>query len=669
MNPFPYSEYLAKIPHKPGVYQFFDETGLLIYIGKAKDLRNRVGSYFNKEGNQQSGKTRVLVSKIRDIQFTLVDSEIDAWLLENSLIKKHQPRYNILLKDDKTYPSVVIKNEPFPRIFGTRKIIKDGSKYFGPYASISMMRVVLSLIREVFPLRTCNLALNRENIDAGKFRVCLEYQIGNCLGPCQNYQSEPDYLDNIQEIKEVLKGNIGPFLSKLKIQLSEASEQFAFEKAYKIKRKIEILENYQSKSTVVSTYLDNLDVFSLAIDEKFAFVNYLKVGNGTIVQTQTLEFRKKLEESPEEILSIAIMEFRSRFESSAKEIIVPFELNLEDSNLNFIVPKAGDKKKLLELSYKNALFFRKSKLDQYEKLNPEIKTDRILNQLKEDLRLRELPRHMECFDNSNIQGRFPVSAMVVFKNGKPSKKDYRHYNVKTVEGPNDFATMEEVVYRRYKRVLEEKTELPNLIVIDGGKGQLSSALKSLRLLDLDKKIPIIGIAKRLEEIYYPGDSMPLYIDKKSESLKVIQYMRDEAHRFGITFHRAKRNKNTLLSELEEIEGIGSTSSEKLLRRFKSVKKISTLGLEELETVLNKKQAQKVFHHFHQENHLELNSEGPSSADTSYKYDFNSGILENELDLEIFEEKESEEILEMDQNENLNSGMDETLNETQDFEGI
>jgi len=618
MLPFPYTEYLAKIPHKPGVYQFYDEHSVLIYIGKAKDLRNRVGSYFNKEGNQQSGKTRVLVSKIRDIQFTLVDSEIDAWLLENSLIKKHQPRYNILLKDDKTYPSLVIKNEPFPRIFGTRKIIKDGSKYFGPYASISMMRVVLSLIREVFPLRTCKLALTQDNIQSGKFRVCLEYQIGNCLGPCQNYQSEADYLENIQEIKEILKGNIGPFLNKLKNQLSEASDSFAFEKAYAIQRKIEILENYQSKSTVVSTHLDNLDVFSLSMDDKFAFVNYLKIGNGTIVQTQTIEIRKKLEESEEEILSIAIMEFRSRFESTAREIIVPFELYIEDSDLNFTVPKAGDKKKLLELSLKNALFFRKSKLDQYEKLNPDIKTDRILHQLKEDLRLRDLPRHMECFDNSNIQGRYPVSALVVFKNAKPSKKDYRHFNVKTVEGPNDFATMEEVVFRRYKRVLEENGDLPDLIVIDGGKGQLSSALKSLRELGLDKKIPIIGIAKRLEEIYYPGDSLPLYIDKKSESLRVIQFMRDEAHRFGITFHRAKRNKSTLLSELEEIEGIGKTSSEKLLRKFKSVKKISGLNQEELETVLNKKQAEKVYSFFH--SRMDSGSSTRQNRDENSVYD-------------------------------------------------
>ena len=597
MQDFSYSDFLSKIPHKPGVYQFYNGEKELIYIGKAKDLRNRVGSYFNKEGSQQSGKTRVLVSKIRDIQFTLVDSEIDAWLLENSLIKKHQPRYNILLKDDKTYPSVVIKNEHFPRVFGTRRIIKDGSKYFGPYASIGMMRVVLSLIREVFPIRTCNLALSPENIRSGKFRVCLEYQIGNCLGPCQNYQSEGDYDHSIAEIKEILKGNINPFLQKLQKELTQSTENFTFEKSYRIKRKIDILENYQSKSTVVSSHLDKLDVFSLATDGKFAFVNYLRVAKGTIIQTQTLEFRYKLEETQEDILSIAITEFRSRFQSDSKEIIVPFELSLDDPEIFFTVPKAGDKKKLLELSHKNALFFKKSKLDQYEKLNPEVRTDRILTQLKEDLRLQDLPRHMECFDNSNIQGRFPVSAMVVFKEGKPSKKDYRHYNVQTVEGPNDFATMEEVVFRRYKRVLEEESPLPNLIIVDGGKGQISSALKSLKKLGLEKKIPIIGIAKRLEEIYYPGDSLPLYIDKKSESLKLIQYMRDEAHRFGVTFHRAKRNKNTLLSELEQIEGIGQTSSEKLLKKFKSVKKISLLGIDDLESTLTKKQAQKVFDFF------------------------------------------------------------------------
>ena len=598
MSAFSYQEYLDKIPHKPGVYQFYNEGNELIYIGKAKDLRNRVGSYFNKEGNHSSGKTKVLVSKIRDIQFTLVDSEIDAWLLENSLIKKHQPRYNILLKDDKTYPSIVLKNEPYPRIFGTRKIIKDGSKYYGPYASISMMRTVLSLIREIFPLRTCNLALSEENIMAGKFRVCLEYQIGNCLGPCQHYQSEENYLENIQEIKEILKGNIQPILKRLSEELNRYTEELAFEKAHRIQRKIEILENYQSKSTVVSSHLDNLDVYSISDDEKFAFVNYLKVANGTIIQTQTLEFRKKLEETKEEILGMAIMEFRSRFESNAREIIIPFDLPLEDPQLKFLVPKAGDKKKLLELSFKNALFFKKSKLDQYEKLNPEIKTDRVLNQLKEDLRLRDLPRHMECFDNSNIQGKYPVSALVVFKDAKPSKKDYRHFNVKTVEGPDDFATMEEVVYRRYKRVLEEGGSLPDLILIDGGKGQLSSAMKSLKKLDLDKKIPMIGIAKRLEEIYYPGDSFPLYLDKKSESLRVLQFMRDEAHRFGITFHRAKRNKNTLLSELEEIEGIGQTSSEKLLKKLGSVKKIKESSMENLESILNKKQAKAVYEFFH-----------------------------------------------------------------------
>ncbi len=594
---YPNAEDLEKIPHKPGIYQFYDEKAVLIYIGKAKDLRNRVGSYFNKDGNGLNGKTRVLVSKIKDIQFTIVDSEIDAWLLENNLIKKHQPRYNILLKDDKTYPSVVIKNERFPRIFGTRRIIKDGSKYYGPYASVAMMKLVLALIKEVSPLRNCNFNLSEENINAGKFRVCLEYQIGNCLGPCQNYQSEEDYNQNIQNIKEILRGNIAPIIKALYGNLEKETKNLAFEKAYLLKRKIDILENYQSKSTVVSTHLDNVDVFSLSMDTSFAFVNYLKVAKGAIIQTQTLEYRKKLEESPEEILSLAIIEFRSRFESNSKEIIVPFPISLENTDLTFTVPKAGDKKKLLELSFKNALFFRKSKLEQYEKLNPELKVDRIMQQMMKDLRLTEWPRHMECFDNSNFQGKYPVSALVVFKDGKPSKKEYRRFNVKTVVGPDDFATMEEIVYRRYHRMLEEAHPLPNLIVIDGGKGQLSASLKSLKKLGLEKKIPIIGIAKRLEEIYYPGDSMPLYIDKKSESLKILQNMRDEAHRFGITFHRAQRNKGTLVTELEQIEGIGKTSAEKLLRKYKSVQKIKLLTQEDLQTLLTKKQSQLIVNYF------------------------------------------------------------------------
>ncbi len=585
---FDYKSYLEKIPHKPGVYQYYDETGTLIYIGKAKDLRNRVSSYFNNDN--VNSKTKILVRKIRDIKFTIVDTEIDAWLLENSLIKKHQPRYNVLLKDDKTYPSICIKKEPFPRIFPTRTIVKDGSTYLGPYASGKMMNTILELIKTLYPIRTCNLALTDQNIQAGKFKVCLEYQIGNCKGPCQALQTKDDYEENIREIKEILKGNISSILQLLKQEMQNAAANMNFELANNTKEKIEALENYQSKSTVVSTVIDNIDVFAISSDDKVAFVNYLKVNKGTISQTQTIEIRKKLDESDEELLELAISDFRNKFNSTAKEIIVPFELTVDPAtNIKFTVPKLGDKKSLLDLSMKNVLFFKKSKLEQYEKVNPEAKTERILTQLQKDLRMNQLPKHIECFDNSNFQGKYPVSAIVVFKDAKPSKKDYRHFNVKTVEGPNDFATMEEAVFRRYKRMLEEKQELPQLVIIDGGKGQLSSAMSSLAKLGIEKKLTVIGIAKRLEEIYYPGDSVPMYIDKKSESLKLIQYLRDEAHRFGITFHRSKRDKGTLTSELELISGIGKSSIEKLLLKFKSVKRIREASDEELSEVLNKKQ--------------------------------------------------------------------------------
>ncbi len=585
---FEYRDILQNIPHKPGVYQYYDELGELIYIGKAKDLRNRVSSYFNNDN--VNAKTKTLVRKIRDIKFTIVDTEIDAWLLENSLIKKHQPRYNVLLKDDKTYASICIKREPFPRIFPTRRVIKDGSTYLGPYANGKMMHTILDLIKILYPIRTCNFALTESNIKSGKFKVCLEYQIGNCKGPCQGYQSLEEYDENIKEIKEILKGNISPVLQHLKREMNKAAEEMNFEAANEFKEKIDTLENYQSKSTVVSTIIDNVDVFAISSDDKIAFVNYLKVNKGTISQTQTIEIRKKLDESDEELLSLAISDFRNKFESTAREIIVPFELNIDmGEQIKITVPKLGDRKSLLDLSMKNVLFFKKSKLEQYEKLNPDARTERVLTQLQKDLRLNQLPKHIECFDNSNFQGKYPVSAIVVFKDAKPSKKDYRHFNVKTVEGPNDFATMEEAVYRRYKRLTEEGDTLPQLIVIDGGKGQLSSAMNSLKKLGLEKQVTVIGIAKRLEEIYYPGDSLPLYIDKKSESLKIIQHLRDEAHRFGITFHRKKRDKGTLKSELEEIEGIGKTTVEKLLTKFKSVKKIREAGDDELSEVLNKTQ--------------------------------------------------------------------------------
>ena len=596
MNIFDYRAILKNIPHRPGIYQFWDDEKELIYIGKAKDLRNRVTSYFNKD-NHVNAKTRVLVSKIRNITFTIVDTEVDAWLLENSLIKKHQPRYNVMLKDDKTYPWIIIKNEHFPRIFWTRRIVRDGSKYLGPYASVSMMHNILGLIKETFPLRTCNLNLTRENIDKGKFKVCLEYQLGNCKGPCQDYQTEQDYDHSIEEITDILNGKIGAVLRNLRADMEKAVGDMNYEQAHRLKRKFELLENYQSKSTVVNSSITDVDVFSIASEEKYAFVNYLKVMNGTIIQTQTIELKKRLDESDEELLTLAISEFRSRYDSHSKEIIVPFDIDLDDAKIKFTVPKLGEKKKLLDLSQKNVHFFKRDKLDQYEKLNPEIRTERLLTQMMKDLRMNQLPRHIECFDNSNFQGKYPVSAIVVFKDAKPSKKDYRHFNVKTVEGPDDFATMEEAVHRRYRRMLDEGTELPQLIVIDGGKGQLSSALKSLKLLGIDKQVTVIGIAKRLEELYYPGDQYPLYLDKKSETLKVIQQLRDEAHRFGITFHRKKRDKGTLITELELIEGIGKTTAEKLLKYFKSVKKVRAATELELLEIVNTKQAKAIVKYF------------------------------------------------------------------------
>ena len=592
-----FSAFLKSLPKKPGVYQFWNADDELIYIGKAKNLKSRVSSYFVTANQRLNAKTRVLVSKIVRISFTLVDTEIDAWLLENSLIKKHQPRYNVLLKDDKTYPWIVIKNERFPRIFNTRRVIKDGSTYFGPYASIGMMYTILGLIKEIYPLRNCNLALSEANIAAEKFKVCLEYQIGNCKGPCQAMQSETDYNQTIEEIKDILTGKISSVIKRLNDELKQAVSEMQFERAQSLKEKLDSLVGYQSKSTVVSAAISNVDVFSIASENNYAFVNYLKVMNGTIIQTQTIELRKKLDETEEELLSIAISDFRARFNSQSKEIIVPFALELQDENIHFTVPKMGEKKKLLELSQKNVFYFKKDRLNQYEKLNPEVKTERVLTQMMKDLRLNQLPTHIECFDNSNFQGQYPVSAIVVFKDVKPSKKDYRHFNVKTVEGPNDFATMEEAVYRRYKRMLEEGEALPQLVVIDGGKGQLSAALTSLKKLGISKQLTVIGIAKRLEELYYPGDPYPLHLDKKSESLRIIQQLRDEAHRFGITFHRKKRDQGTLKTELSNIPGVGTTTAQKLLSTFKSVKKIKEAAPEELAKILNKKQLEALQTYF------------------------------------------------------------------------
>ncbi len=598
MGTFDYKEEIRRIPHKPGVYQYFDKDDVLIYVGKAKNLKNRVSSYFVNE-NQHNSKTKVLVRKIQRIAFTIVDTEIDAWLLENNLIKKHKPRYNVMLKDDKTYPWIVIKNEPFPRVFWTRNYIKDGSKYYGPYASLGMMHVVLDTIRELFPLRTCALNLSQENIAKGKFKTCLEYQIGNCKGPCEGLQSRENYDQNLSDIKDILNGKISVVTNRIKEQLQHAIEQLNFEEAHILKTKLDKLDNYQSKSTVVSSSITNIDVFSIASDDSYAFVNFLKVMNGVVIQTQTLEMKKRLDETDAELLAIAIPEIRNRYKSVSREVIVPFLLEIEGlhDEVKIHVPKAGDKRKLLDLSLKNVAYFKKERLLHYEKLNPEVRTERLLLQMQKDLRLNTLPRHIECFDNSNIQGSFPVSAIVVFKDGKPSKKDYRHFNVKTVEGPNDFATMEEAVFRRYKRVLDEGMPLPQLIVIDGGKGQLGAALKSLRLLGIEKKMTVIGIAERLEELFYPGDQYPLHLDKRSETLKVIQHLRDEAHRFGITFHRNQRSKKTFVSELDDIPGIGKVTVTKLLTAFKSVTRIKKLSDEELKQVLNTKQIQSLRAYF------------------------------------------------------------------------
>jgi excinuclease ABC subunit C len=548
-------EKIKLLPSKPGVYQYYNKEGLILYVGKAKNLKKRVSSYFTKK--HENGKTAILVRQIDDIKTIVVASEIEALLLENNLIKKYQPKYNIMLKDDKTYPWICIKKERFPRIFPTRNVVKDGSDYFGPYASVKMMNTILELIRQLYPLRNCNYNLSKENIESEKFKVCLEYHIGNCLGPCIDEQTEAAYNTSIQEIKNIIRGNINSVTKHLKPLMKSYSENLEFEKAQQIKEKIDTLEKYQSKSVVVSPTINDVDVFSIISDEKYGFVNYLKVINGAIIQGHTIELKKKLEESDDALLQIGIAELRQRFDSQSKEVIVPFKPELEDDNIKFLVPQRGDKKKLLELSERNAKYYRLERNKQKANVSPTRHSDRILERMQKDLRMPEKPIHIECFDNSNIQGTHPVAACVVFKDAKPSKKDYRHFNIKTVEGPDDFASMEEVIYRRYKRLVEEKQQLPQLIIIDGGKGQLSSALKSIDKLGLRGKITIIGIAKKLEEIYFPEDSIPLYLDKKSESLKLIQYLRNEAHRFGITHHRNKRskdaiNKKATLSELEEV---------------------------------------------------------------------------------------------------------------------
>ena len=594
------SEHIAGIvkslPDNPGVYQYYDVEGTIIYVGKAKNLKKRVSSYFNKD-QSENGKTAILVKKIVDIKFIIVDTELDALLLENNLIKKYQPRYNVLLKDDKTYPWICIKNERFPRIFTTRYVLKDGSSYFGPYASVKVMYTVLELVKQLFKLRNCNLNLSEANIKSKKFKVCLEYHIGNCKGPCVGNESDEDYNQTIANIKEILKGNISTVSKQLKNILQQHIEKLEFEKAHFIKEKIDVLEKFQSRSTVVSPTITNVDVFSITSDEKTAYVNFLKVVNGSIIQGHTIEIKKKLDESNEELLTLSIAELRERFHSDAKEVIVPFEIETEFPGIEFIIPQRGDKKHLLDLSERNVDYYKREKIKQESLVDPERHTKRILEQMKKDLRLIEEPRHIECFDNSNFQGAYPVAAMTVFKDCKASKKDYRHFNIKTVEGPDDFASMEEIIYRRYKRVQEENQSMPQLIVIDGGKGQLSAALQSLDKLGLRGKVAIIGIAKRLEEIYFPGDSIPLYLDKRSETLKIIQQIRDEAHRFGITHHRSKRDKGTLKTELTEIKGISDTTSQKLLSHFKSVKKGKEATEQELIANIGKAKGKLVYDYY------------------------------------------------------------------------
>lgn len=585
---------LKTLPDSPGVYQYYDKEDKILYVGKAKNLKKRVASYFTK--THENTKTRILVKKIVTIKHIVVNTETDALLLENNLIKKYQPRYNIMLKDDKTYPWICIKKERFSRVFMTRRVIKDGSDYFGPYTSVRTVKVLLDLIRELYPLRTCKYDLSKEKIDAGKYKVCLEYHLGNCKGPCENFQSEENYNEAIKAIRNIVKGNFKESLEKFQELMMGFAENMEFEEAQKVKEKLDLLSNYQAKSTIVNPSINNVDVFSIISDESYGYVNFFKIANGSIIQSHTTEIKKKLDETDAEILSLAIVEIRQRFNSMSKEVYVPFKVDLGDT-VKVTVPKLGDKKRIIELSERNAKYYRQEQFKQIKIADPDRHVKRIMAQMQKDLRLSEEPRHIECFDNSNIQGTHPVAACVVFKDGKPSKKEYRHYNIKTVEGPDDFASMEEVVFRRYKRLLSEEEPLPQLIVIDGGKGQLSSALKSLDLLGLRGKIAIIGIAKRLEEIYYPGDPIPMYLDKKSESLKIIQFLRNEAHRFGITLHRNKRSKSAIQSELEQIPDIGKQTITSLLRKFKSAKRVKNATFEELKAVVGDARAKKVFKYF------------------------------------------------------------------------
>ena len=597
MADFDYKQELAKVPHEPGVYRYFDATGEVIYVGKAKDLKNRVSSYFTNS-RQHDRKTLRLVSQIRKLEFTIVHTEFDALLLENQLIKRYQPKYNILLRDDKTYPFVCVTNEHFPRVITTRSVDRKLGTFYGPFANLKPMYTVLDMFSQLFTIRTCNYNLAPENIEAGKYKVCLEYHIGNCKGPCEGKQVEGDYNKDIEQVHHILKGNLKPAQEYFKGRMVEAANELAFEQAQQFKDKIDVLHRFQSKSTVVNPKIADADVFSIASDETSAYINFMKVVNGTIVQAQTVEVKKKLDETDPDLLAMMIIEFRSQYGSQAKEIIssIPLEVDLQ---AEITVPQIGDKKKLLDMSLKNVLYFRRERQERAaaEATANASKKDRVLIRLKQDLQLKTLPNRIECFDNSNIQGTNPVSAMVCFIGGKPANREYRHFSIKTVIGPNDFASMYEVVTRRYTRVLEEAAGLPDLIVIDGGKGQLSAACDALKALNLYGKVPIIGIAKRLEEIYFPEDNLPLYIDKKSESLKLIQRIRDEAHRFAITYHRDKRSRNSLISELENVDGIGKKTAAKLLKHFKGVNKIREATLDEVAELVGKDRANKLKSYF------------------------------------------------------------------------
>lgn len=582
---------LKTLPHKPGVYQHIDKDGNILYIGKAKDLKKRVSSYFTK--SVTSARIAVMVKKVADIRTIITDSEGDALLLENNLIKEHQPRYNINLKDDKSYPYITIRKERFPRIYGLRNIKRDGSEYYGPYPSVKAMKAVLELIKQMYPTRTCKYLLSEENIEKGKFKLCLEYHIGNCKGPCENLQSEADYNADVDAARKIIKGQLGEVKRNLKERMGDHAANLEFEQAQYCKERLDALEKYAAKSTVVSFRMTNIDVFSVSMDAEFGYVNYLKIVEGAIVQSYTVEMKKKLEEEPQDFLHIAIPEIRDLFGSTSRRVFTSHPVALKLEGVEFAVPLKGEKKKLIDLSIKNAMYYRQEKLKNIQIVDPDRHVKRIMTQMKADLRMPEEPRHLECFDNSNIQGTNPASACVVFKNGKPSKKDYRKFNIKTVEGPDDFASMEEVVHRRYRRLLDEGEPLPQLIVIDGGKGQLGAALTALERLGLRGKITIIGIAKRLEEIYFPGDPYPLYLDKRSETLKIIQQARDEAHRFSLSHHRNRRSKGAYKSELDGIKGIGPETIKTLMRTFKSVKKIKEASLDDLADVIGKDKARKI----------------------------------------------------------------------------